>query len=69
VVHQLPPAEMLYADSHWGSYIVLARESVSTTKYFGDNINDELKWGSHINSSTNKTDKTLGFVLAAQDRQ
>ena len=37
-------------------------ENVSTTKYLGVIIQDNLKWESHISSITNKANKTLGFL-------
>ena len=33
------------------------------TKYLGVTIQDDLRWGSHINSTTSKANKTLGFLL------
>ncbi|XP_076452206.1 uncharacterized protein LOC143287853 [Babylonia areolata] len=37
-------------------------ENVSTTKYLGVNIQDNMQWESHIDSITMKASKTLGFV-------
>ena len=37
-------------------------ENVSMTKYLGVTIHDDLRWGSHISSTTNKANKTLGFL-------
>jgi len=37
-------------------------QNVSTTKYLGVNIQDDLKWGAHINTIVNKANKTLGFI-------
>ena len=37
-------------------------EDVTATKYLGVNIQDNMKWGTHINTVTNKANKTLGFL-------
>ncbi|XP_076434604.1 uncharacterized protein LOC143274619 [Babylonia areolata] len=37
-------------------------ENVSTTKYLGVNIQENMQWESHIDSITKKASKTLGFV-------
>ena len=37
-------------------------ENVSTTKYLGVNIQDNMQWESHIDSITKKASKTLGFI-------
>ena len=37
-------------------------ENVSTTKYMGVNIQDNMQWESHIDSITKKASKTLGFI-------
>ena len=37
-------------------------ENVSTTKYLGVTIQDDLRWGSHISSTASKANKTLGFL-------
>ena len=37
-------------------------ENVSMTKYLGVTIQDDLRWGSHIRSTTSKANKTLGFL-------
>ena len=37
-------------------------EYVSMTRYQGVTIQDDLRWGSHISSTTNKANKTLGFL-------
>ena len=37
-------------------------ENVSMTKYLGVTIQALLRWGSHISSTTNKANKTLGFL-------
>ena len=37
-------------------------ENVSTTKYLGVNIQDNMQWESHIESITKKASKTLGFI-------
>ena len=39
-----------------------AIENVTTTKYSGVNIQDNMKWGTHINTIINKANKTLGFL-------
>ncbi|KAL8599335.1 hypothetical protein ACOMHN_008050 [Nucella lapillus] len=37
-------------------------ENVSTTKYLGVNIQENMQWESHIDSITKKANKTLGFI-------
>ena len=37
-------------------------QNVSTAKYLGVNIQDNLNWGLHIDTITNKANKTLGFL-------
>ena len=37
-------------------------KNVSTTKYLGVNIQDNMQWESHIDSITKKASKTLGFI-------
>ena len=37
-------------------------ENVSTTKYLGVNIQDNMQWESHIDSISKKASKTLGFI-------
>ena len=37
-------------------------ENVSTTKYLGITIQDNLKWENHITSTCNKANRTLGFL-------
>ena len=37
-------------------------QNVSTAKYLGINIQDNLNWGPHIDTITNKANKTLGFL-------
>ena len=37
-------------------------ENVSTTKYLGVNMQDNMQWESHIDSITKKASKTLGFI-------
>ena len=37
-------------------------QNVSTTKYLGINIQDNLNWRLHIDTITNKANKTLGFL-------
>ena len=32
------------------------------TKHLGVTIQDDLRWGSHINSTASKANKTLGFL-------
>ena len=39
-----------------------ATENVTTTKYLGVNIQDCMRWATHINTITNKANKTLGFL-------
>ena len=39
-----------------------AIENVTTTKYLGVNTQDNKNWGTHINTITNKTNKTIGFL-------
>ena len=39
-----------------------ATENVTTTKYLGVNIQDNMKWGININTITNRANKTLGFL-------
>ena len=36
-------------------------ENVSSVKYLGVKITDDLEWGQHINEITSKATKTLGF--------
>ena len=36
-------------------------QNVSTAKYLGINIQDNLNWGLHLDTITNKANKTLGF--------
>ena len=40
-----------------------ATENVLTTKYLGVNIRDNMKRSIHINTITNKANKTLSFLL------
>ena len=37
-------------------------QNVSTAKYLGVKIQDNLNWGLHIDTITNKANKTLGFL-------
>ncbi|KAL8597582.1 hypothetical protein ACOMHN_001513 [Nucella lapillus] len=37
-------------------------ENVSTTKYLGVNIQENMQWEFHIDSITKKASKTLGFI-------
>ena len=37
-------------------------ENVNMMKYLGVIIQDELRWGTHISSTTSKANKTLGFL-------
>ena len=37
-------------------------QNVSTAKYLGVNIQDNLNWGLHLDTITNKANKTLGFL-------
>ena len=37
-------------------------ENVSSAKYLGVQITDDLDWGQHINEITSKATKTLGFL-------
>jgi hypothetical protein len=37
-------------------------ENASVVKYLGVNIQDDLRWGPHVNAITNKANKTLGFL-------
>ena len=37
-------------------------EDVTATKYLGVNIQDNTKWGIHINTITNKANTALGFL-------
>jgi hypothetical protein len=37
-------------------------EKVTTAKYLGVNIQNNLKWDSHINQITDKANRTLGFL-------
>ena len=37
-------------------------QTTSTAKYLGENIQDNLNWGLHIDTITNKANKTLGFL-------
>ena len=37
-------------------------QNVSTATYLGINIEDNLNWGFHIDTITNKANKTLGFL-------
>ena len=37
-------------------------ENVSSAKYLGVQIIDDLEWGQHINEITSKATKTLGFL-------
>ena len=37
-------------------------ENVSSAKYIGITVTDDLKWGQHINNVTSKASKTLGFL-------
>ena len=37
-------------------------ENVTTAKYLGVNIQDNMKWGTRINTITNRADKTFGFL-------
>ena len=37
-------------------------ENVSSAKYLGVQITDDLAWGQHINEITSKATKTLGFL-------
>ena len=39
-----------------------AIENATTTKYLGVNIQDNMNWGTHINTITNKANNTLGFL-------
>ena len=41
-----------------------AIENVITTKYLGVNIQDNTNWGTHINTITNRANKTFGFLDA-----
>ena len=37
-------------------------ENVSSAKYLGITVTDDLDWGQHINNVTSKATKTLGFL-------
>ena len=37
-------------------------ENISSAKYLGVQITDDLEWGQHINEITSKATKTLGFL-------
>ena len=37
-------------------------ENISTTEYLGVTIQDDLRWVSHVSSTTSKANKTLGFL-------
>ena len=37
-------------------------ENISSTKYLGVQITDDLDWGQHINEITSKATKTLSFL-------
>ena len=39
-------------------------EDVTATKYLGVNIQDNTNWGTHINTITNRANKTFGFLDA-----
>ena len=39
------------------------QESVSSAKYLGVKITDDLEWGQHINEIMSRATKTLGFFV------
>ena len=39
-----------------------ALEVVDSSKYLGDTIKDDLSWGTHIQNTVSKANRTLGFL-------
>ena len=71
MVHELPSTEMLHVECHpkeRKNCTVIYHlhghnlQNVSTAKYLSVNIQDNLNWGLHIDTITNKANKILGFL-------
>ena len=60
VTRQKPPPP----PSQWNTTFTAAcvLESVSSAKYLGVTISEDLKWTNHINNITKKANQTLGFL-------
>ena len=58
VTRHPPPKQIVYGYTLHNQVL----ENVSSAKYLGVKITDDLEWGQHINGITNKATKTLGFL-------
>ena len=58
VTRHPPPKQIVYGYTLHNQVL----ENVSSAKYLGVKITDDLEWGQHINEITSKATKTLGFL-------